>query len=501
MARKREGSVLGKMFRGVLKAAIWMIVGAVAILFLWAYGARSLPELQRWHRAQFDQEFDASIASRVRTLKDYEALEDRLFVEVRSKVGQAASKGAHRTICRFDPQSPSCPWTYPQDFNRTYERTPVHPRGAVLLLHGLTDSPYAMHALADLFAGEGFYVLALRLPGHGTAPCGLLKADRADWRAAVRLGARHAKEKAGAGPLHVGGYSCGGALSLQYAMDTLEDASLPKPDRLFLFSPAIGITRFAAFANALRALSFLPWFEKSKWSDIEPEYDPFKYNSFPLKAANESFMLTRDVRKQLEAAQAGGRLAKMPPILAFMSAADATILAEDTAQVLFRKLPAGEHELVVFDVNRLEGLRAFLKPFPAGLLARIESKASAPPFRFTLVTNRDPGTMEVVERRYVPGVQGCVSVPIGLSWPPRVFSLSHVALTFPTDDPLYGLEPGPGSLIRLGNLDMRGESQVLTISMGSLMRLRCNPFFPYMAGRIRDPVRKDLVPVKRLEKP
>jgi hypothetical protein len=284
-------------------------------------------------------------------------------------------------------------------------------------------------------------------------------------------------------------------------LDSQEDGSLPKPDRLFLFSPAVGITRFAAFANALRALSFLPWFEKSKWSDIEPEYDPFKYNSFPLKAANESFMLTKDVRKQLESAQSKGQLAKMPPILTFMSAADATVLAEDTAQELFRKLPAGEHELVVFDVNRMEAYRPFLKPFPAGLLNRIAAKAAAPPFRFTLVTNRDPSTLEAEVRRFEPGVQGSVSVPLGLSWPPRVFSLSHVALTFPLDDPMYGLQPRSGSPISFGNLDLRGENQVLTISMGALLRLRSNPFFPYMAERIREAVQKDLAPVKKIEKP
>lgn len=495
--RSKSGGVLGRFVRGCFKALFWSLVGALAILLLWAYEARSLPDLHPWHRARFAQEFDASQTPRVKTLKDYLALEGRLVPEVRSLVERRDSSAGLRDLSRFDPQSPSCPWNYPQDMNRTYQRSPASSRGAVLLLHGLTDSPYSVRALADLFASEGFYVLAMRLPGHGTAPSGLLRADRKDWREAVRLGARHAAGKAGGGPFYIGGYSCGGALSVQYALDTLEEKSLPKPDRLFLFSPAIGITRFAALANVLRALSFLPPFEKSKWSDILPEYDPFKYNSFPLKAANESFMLARELRKELEAAQEDGRLAAMPPVLTFMSAADATVLAEDTAQVLYRRLPAGEHELVLFDVNRLDGYRPFLKPFPQGLLTRIESKGAAPPFRFTMVTNRDPSTQEISARRFEPGVQGSVSVPLGLSWPPRVFSLSHVAVPFPLDDPLYGLFPGPGSPIYLGNVDLRGESHVLNISMGGLLRLRSNPFFPYMAERIRETVRKDLARVKK----
>jgi alpha-beta hydrolase superfamily lysophospholipase len=500
MAGKSSGSMMGRLFKSLLKALFWIFVGAFAVLLLWAYEARNLPDLQAWHRAHFGEEFRASDTSRIKTLKDYLALEGRLFKEVRSKVEETNPRAGTHAVSRFDLQSASCPWSYPQDFNRTYERSHANPRGAVLLLHGLTDSPYSVRALADLFASEGMYVLALRLPGHGTAPSGLLQADRGYWRAAVRIGARHVKSKAGSGPIYLGGYSCGGALAVQYALDSMEEPSLPKPDRLFLFSPAIGITRFAAFANALRALSFIPWFEKSKWTDIAPEYDPFKYNSFPLKAANESFMLTKDLRKQLESAQAKGRLSGMPPVLTFMSAADATVLAEDTAQVLYRRLPAGEHELVLFDVNRMEAYRAFLKPFPAGLLNTIAAKATAPPFRFTLVTNRDPSTLEAEVRRFEPGIQGCVSVPLGLSWPPRVFSLSHVAVPFPLDDPLYGLTPGPGGRITLGNVDLRGESQVLTISMGGLLRLRSNPFFPYMAERIRETVRKDLAPVIKVSK-
>ena len=39
---------------------------------------------------------------------------------------------------------------------------------------------------------------------------------------------------------------------------------------------------------------------------------------------------------------------------------------------------------------------------------------------------------------------------------------------------------------------MRGERNAIVIPMQSLMRLRCNPFFTYMAGRMRDAVRTDL---------
>jgi hypothetical protein len=68
-----------------------------------------------------------------------------------------------------------------------------------------------------------------------------------------------------------------------------------------------------------------------------------------------------------------------------------------------------------------------------------------------------------------------------------VFSLSHVAVPFPMDDPLYGITPDPREDygIRLGQLEPRGERGVLLMSVDDLMRLSCNPFFPYLKERLR----------------
>jgi hypothetical protein len=40
--------------------------------------------------------------------------------------------------------------------------------------------------------------------------------------------------------------------------------------------------------------------------------------------------------------------------------------------------------------------------------------------------------------------------------------------------------------IRLGELEPRGERGVLLMSLDDLMRLKCNPFFPYLEGRLRE---------------
>ena len=80
-----------------------------------------------------------------------------------------------------------------------------------------------------------------------------------------------------------------------------------------------------------------------------------------------------------------------------------------------------------------------------------------------------------------------VATPLGLDYPSEFFSLSHVALPFPTDDSLYGRTPqGPAQFgIRLGTLAARGENGALVVSMDQLMRVSSNPFYPYMLQRIR----------------
>jgi hypothetical protein len=71
--------------------------------------------------------------------------------------------------------------------------------------------------------------------------------------------------------------------------------------------------------------------------------------------------------------------------------------------------------------------------------------------------------------------------PLALKWPRDNFSLSHFALPFPADDPVYGaLGDGSKAKLPLGHLNLRGESGVLRISDGLLLRLRHNPFYPML---------------------
>jgi hypothetical protein len=67
-----------------------------------------------------------------------------------------------------------------------------------------------------------------------------------------------------------------------------------------------------------------------------------------------------------------------------------------------------------------------------------------------------------------------------------MFSVSHIALPFTLDDDVYGRTPRPSSfdVVRLGTLSPRGERAVLTVPVETLMRVSCNPFYPYLATRL-----------------
>jgi hypothetical protein len=65
-----------------------------------------------------------------------------------------------------------------------------------------------------------------------------------------------------------------------------------------------------------------------------------------------------------------------------------------------------------------------------------------------------------------------------------VISLSHVALPFPPDDPLYGQRPPENDkVLFLGQMAIRGERGLLRISSEWLLRLRFNPFYDFLEGR------------------
>jgi len=449
---------------------------------------RRHPELKPWHRLVPSDEMTASSLTEAVTLAEYLQHEAAVFAQVRRDVELQLADSDRTATNRYNPAGVSSPSRLPHDDNRTFEVTPDDIHGGALLIHGLTDSPYSMRAMAACLQGVGFYSLALRMPGHGGVPGGLTRATWQDWMAAVRLGMRHVRGRIGPSkPLIIVGYSNGGALAVKYALDQLEDKTGARPDRLLLVSPMIGVTPFARLSSVISALSPIPYFDRAAWLDVLPEYNPFKFNSFPANAARQTYDLTQAIAAALERHRSNGGLAHFPPVLAFQSLVDATVSTDAVVNTLYASLPSNGSELVLIDINRSAHLDPFIRPSDRSLLGRLFDRRASRPYGVTVLSNVSSSTTDVAEWRVAAGTTAVVTHPLGLSWPGDVFSLSHIAMPFRADDGVYGVSApqttdGP---IRLGILAPRGERAVLTVPIDTLMRISYNPFFTYIEARTR----------------
>lgn len=456
------------------------VVGTVLLVFILHLEGR--PDLDVWHLAELDEEFTAG--SEVATFEDYLVLEDRLFAQLDEQVYDSTGSAENDPVNRYKRGSLADPGRWERNWNRSFEWPRAAPRVSVLLLHGLSDSPYSLRALGERLHASGAHVLGLRIPGHGTAPSGLVTVRWQDMAAAVRLAMVHLAERNPGRPIHVVGYSNGAALAVHYALAALDNPALPRVDRLVLLSPEIGVASAAALAVWQARLGYLLGLDKLAWNDILPEYDPFKYGSFAVNAGDVSHRITGEIQRRLAQLSDSGRLGDMPPILAFSSAVDATVLAPALVANLFDRLPPGDHELALYDINHVVGIEPLLQWSPDEMVALLRRNAGQG-YAFSLVSNADANSLEVVERRWQPGREGPTETLLGLQWPEDVYSLSHVALPFPPQDPLYGGRPDrPSPGIRLGNSALRGERGVLQISAAAMLRLRWNPFYPWQERRV-----------------
>lgn len=451
--------------------------GALLLLLLAAAGCGG--DLQIWHTRVLSAEYDSGKADTVRTLADYRALETALFEELDQRIYADTPAGPDHALQRYSSGSRADPRGAIPDWNRTVELGVGNTRGGVLLLHGMSDSPYSLRALGTHLADRGYRVLALRMPGHGTIPSGLTRVKWRDMAAVTRIGAAHLIERLDGAPLHIVGYSTGAALAIDYALQAQPRAA---PASLVLISPAVGLRPAAALAGWKRAMSYIPGLRRLAWSGLDLEFDPYKYNSFATNAAEQVYRITRSINRHIledpEAAQ------RVPPTLVMMSAVDATVSIDAVVDRYLVHLARDRHELVIFDVNRLASIASIMRDDPGPITRRLLQDRTLP-FAVTLVGNAGRDSEAVVAAYKPPLTEGTSRTEaLGTSWPAGVFSLSHVALPFPPTDPLYGqYPPEDRDRVFLGYHPMQGERDVLSISTDFLLRLRHNPFYDYLEQR------------------
>jgi len=453
----------------------------VAVLFL-----NSKPDLFEWHTHVLDKEFTRQLE--LDNFAEYLVLEEELFQQLEDEVvnpfsqsGQAIGIGRYN---RYYNDAISSPLRWPRNWNRSFELTTPNPSALVLLLHGMSDSPYSMRHLAESLHQAGMTTLGLRLPGHGTLPSGLVNVKWEDMAAALELAIRHLRDENPGVPIHIVGYSNGATLAINYVLDAQLDSSLPAVEKLVLLSPSVEVTGLARLAIWQSRIAHLLGLNKLEWQNVMLEYDPFKYGSFAINAGDQVYRLTNHVKKQILQMQSRGLVSRLPPMLAFQSVVDNTVSATAVIDKLYLYLNNLSDRLVLLDLNREAESAGLLKKSPAREIARLFQRSDLR-FELDLLTNRNPSTAEIELRRKIPGDNEIQHIALEQRWPDNLFSLSHVSLPFPPDDALYGVRPvaaSPG--VSLGDLEFKGEIGVLSTPAVMLMRLRWNPFYYWMDAEI-----------------
>ena len=462
----------------------WAKFGFLSTAVLIVGQGCSSPNLEPWHTEDLTAEFTAARAEEIRTFEDYRRLEDALFQELDEKVYARAETGPEFALARYSPGSAADPRGRNPDWNRSFELPADEAVGGVLLLHGMTDAPYTLRTLGKALNARSYWVLGLRLPGHGTAPSGLKTVTWRDMAAAVRLAAVDIESEIEGKPIHVVGYSTGAALALNFTLDALEGDTSPVPASLVLISPAIGVHSAAALAGLKTGLAALPGLGGLAWLQVVPEFDPYKYNSFATHAGALVHRVTRSVAQRVRERSRSDPGNDLPPILVLKSTVDATVSNNAVVDRLLGRLASDRHELVLFDINRFAVKSKLMVSDPGSFTDRLMADETLP-FAVTFITNENPKSAMVVARRKPPkSAEASETVPLNLAWPEGVLSLSHVALPFPPDDPLYGQRPPDNDdILFLGQMAFQGERGLLQFPADWLLRLRHNPFYDYLQTR------------------
>jgi alpha-beta hydrolase superfamily lysophospholipase len=485
MAReKRRRPIRRLIIFLIINSAFTLLLAVAAFVYGWTMFARALPDLQGWHLEAPESEFEAEDAEAGYTFDDYLLQEDVIFDELDALIDNEWTSIEQSRYSRFHRSSLTDPDTVSdRNWNRSLKLEADAPVGGALLIHGLSDSPYSLRMIGEVLHAQRWTVYFLRVPGHGTSPRALTQVSWRDWTAAVRVAARSLRASMPDDtPMVLFGFSNGGALAMEYATAAVTDDAIPTADGVVLFSPMIGITALAQITEFYSIIGRVSGLEKVAWSRVTLECDPFKYSSWPMNASVQAWRMTQHLEALMVRLERAGRLDELPPVLTFQSAVDSTVVVPRLVDRVYDRTQTSTSELVLFDVNRLGAAAGLIKPtYAADYLTSLQAERA--PYTLTLVTNRDPESVALVEKRRVG--TDVTTTDLGLNWPDRIFSLSHGAIPIPEDDPILGsAKATEATHLPLGSLHMRGETGVLVISESLLMRQRYNPFDSYMRSRM-----------------
>ena len=205
------------------------------------------------------------------------------------------------------------------------------PRAAVILVHGLSDTAFAMRDLAEALAARCFLTRTLLLPGHGTVPGDLLAVDHEEWLASVRRAVERARAESD--EVAVVGFSLGAVLGLSLALE---------PDRpvdaLVTISPAFHLSSW-------RLARWAPWVHRLRpWVDRELPDDRFRYEAMPTRGVAETVRAVRELRRRVAEVPAGVDT----PWMLIQSEDDAVVVPEANLAFFLERAVAPSSRALLF---------------------------------------------------------------------------------------------------------------------------------------------------------
>jgi alpha-beta hydrolase superfamily lysophospholipase len=268
------------------------------------------------------------------------------------------------------------------DWNSPREWRPSGlPRGGVLLVHGLGDSPWSWTDVGAQLAAQGWLVRSVLLPGHGSRPADLLPVQVADWQQVVAeqvgLLRRDLQQSGAVARLWLGGFSTGANLILAQAYGQ------PEIEGLLLFSPAFKAgTRLVALAPLVKALR--PWLASQDPAQ-RPQQGPVRYYNVPTNGFAQYYLSSKRAQRLI------GIERYTKPVLMVLAEHD-SVLDVDALRRLF------EHR--------------FVHPASRLIWYGVWPEATPPEARVTVRPDHLP------------------------DW--RISQFSHMGMLFAPDNPVYG---------------------------------------------------------------
>ena len=172
---------------------------------------------------------------------------------------------------------------------------------AIILIHGLTDSPFFMEAIGECFYQWGYNVFIPLLAGHGLTEPKYFRGIKLEaWIKNVNFAIQEAQDKYNCKIISIGGLSTGGTLSVLKMFESPNELT----GGIFLFSAALDLAGIAGnlIEKLLRTRIILPilahledWFGQELIGD-----NPYRYSRMDKDGAKELSKLIYEIDRHLK---------------------------------------------------------------------------------------------------------------------------------------------------------------------------------------------------------